>query len=659
MIIKIKDQVDKVINRNAIGLFFEDINYGLDGGLHAEMLENRAFEFVEAYGGDKIYHTRPAGMYGWYPYPKEDAASRVKLSEACPRSDKHPHYLVVRGEQPGASFSNKAYDGIYMQAGTEYIVTIYAKADTYKGAITVSVREGGVTIVSHAITVAGGDSWEQYTVTFTASQTVTKGDFVITLEKEGEVCFDYISMLPATAVLGLFRADLVEKMRQLKPGFLRFPGGCVVEGANLANRYRWKDSIGALEERVPNWNRWAVHDNIYPEGEKIRYSYYNQTLGIGFYELFLLSEYLGAKPLPILSTGIACQFQSEEKVDLQHEDFLEYIQDALDLIEFANGDAGTNWGRKRIEMGHPQPFGLELLGIGNEQWETEQIDFYDRYRLFEQEIHKKYPQIKLIGTSGPDITSEKYTSAWDFYYAELEKNPNFVYAVDEHYYMSPEWFQNNVHFYDNYSRKIKVFAGEYAAHAGNGMNRPELNHWGAALSEAAFMIGLEQNGDLIEYASYAPLLARKGYAQWSPDLIWFDGVNSYGTPSYYVQVLFSELRGDHIIKTEAMTETMAETMTEMDVEEIHSSVTASAETNTVYIKIVNTKPVKESITLELDFMVEELGELIVMTGGAEEVNSLEEPYCVTPQKNSLRVTNHMKLELQPQSLSIIVLKKKK
>ncbi len=645
MNIKIKDRIEKLINRNAIGLFFEDINYGLDGGLHAEMIENRAFEFVEAYGDERSYNTRQAGMYGWYPYPKGDTSSQMMLSEIDSRSNKNPHHLVVRAAQPGASFSNRAYDGINMQIGTEYVVTIYARADTYKGNISISVMKDQTTVAAHTITLDAGGSWRKYSITLIADQTVIKGDFVITLENIGEVCFDFISMIPVNAVLGLFRIDIVEKMKRMKPGFLRFPGGCVVEGADLGNRYRWKNSIGAKEDRIPNWNRWAVHDNSCPEGEKIRYSYYNQTLGIGFYELFLLSEYLGAKPLPILSVGIACQFQSNEKVKLQDADFWQYIQDALDLIEFANGDAGTKWGRKRIEMGHPDPFELELLGLGNEQWETESIDFYDRYRLFEQEIHKKYPYIKLIGTAGPDITSTKYTSAWEFYYTELEQNPDFVYAVDEHYYMSPEWFRSNVHFYDGYSRKIKVLAGEYAAQSGNGMNRPELNHWEAALSEAAFMIGLERNGDLIEYASYAPLLARRDYAQWSPDLIWFDGVSSYGTPSYYVQALFSELRGDHILETET------------DSEDIHSCVTASDDNANIYIKLVNTKSEKVSVTLDLDFVVEEMGEVIVMKGCGEEVNSFEKPYCITPQKNGIRFMNHMQMELQREALYIIVLKK--
>ena len=253
--------------------------------------------------------------------------------------------------------------------------------------------------------------------------------------------------------------------------------------------------------------------------------------------------------------------------------------------------------------------------------------------------------MKLIGTAGPDITSEKYSSAWDFYHTELESNPDFVYAVDEHYYMSPEWFQSNAHFYDEYSRKIKVFAGEYAAHFSNGMNRPELNNWGAALSEAAFMIGLERNGDLVEYASYAPLLARKNYAQWSPDLIWFDGESSYGTPSYYVQALFSRYRGACTLSTE------------IEQEELLHSVTLSEDHQIIYIKMVNTKPTKVSVSMDLELPVEAQGELILLKGAQMDGNSFEWPDRIAPEKYEFKFMNHGMLEIEPEALYILLLKK--
>lgn len=646
MYIKIKDIPGKLINENMIGLFFEDINYGLDGGLHAEMIENRSFEFVEAYGYDKNYHTRFAGGYGWSNYTNREDNSKIVIASSDSRGERSPHYLIFQADNEGYSFSNKAYDGICMKAYAEYQVSIYAKADKYNGDITVSIVKDKEIMASGTITLDSQSGWREYTIRLMSEATITYGDFVITLENIGTVCFDFISMLPSNAVLGLFRRDLIEKLEQIKPGFLRFPGGCVVEGANLSNSYRWKDGNGKKEERRSNWNRWAVHDNSYTEGEKIRYPYYNQSMGIGFYEYFLLSEYIGAKPLPILNVGVACQFQSDEKVNINDSKFMEYIQDALDLIEFANGDTHTPWGRLRMEMGHAEPFGLEMLGVGNEQWETKEIDFYDRYRLFEREIHKKYPNIKLIGTAGPDITSEKYSSAWDFYYSEIEKNPDFVYAVDEHYYMHPDWFKSNTHFYDNYPRKIKVFAGEYAAHYSNGMNRPELNNWGAALAEAAFLTGLERNADVVVFASYAPLLARKGFSQWSPDLIWFDGTNSYGTPSYYIQQLFGSLKGKYTLKTE------------FDSEEVNCSISFDEKNQAIYIKLVNTDSKKKIVNIDVDFDVLPYGEIVVMKGKKEEGNSLENPYHIIPLKQNFTYHNNKSMELLPESFYVITLNRK-
>lgn len=647
MNIKIKDMPDKLINDSMIGLFFEDINYGLDGGLHAEMIENRSFEFVEAYGSDKNYHTRFSGGYGWSNYPSRGNETNIIIGETNPRRKQNPHYLMFQGDNQCNSFSNKAYDGIYMKAKEEYQVTIYAKAVDYKGEITVSIIKDKKAIVQETMTLHNEPEWKQYKVTLKPDENIECGEFVITLKESGTVCFDYISMFPSDAVLGLFRRDLVEKLEQIKPGFLRFPGGCVVEGANLSNRYCWKDAIGNKEERKLNWNRWAVHDNSYDKGERIRYSHYNQSMGIGFYEYFLLCEYIGAKPLPILNVGVACQYQSTEKVSISSVTFMEYIQDALDLIEFANGDVDTRWGCVRKEMGHPNPFGLEMIGIGNEQWETKEIDYYERYRIFEKEIHKRYPDIKLIGSAGPDITTDKYTSAWDFYYSESEKNPNFVYAVDEHYYMHPDWFKNNTHFYDNYSRKIKVFAGEYAAHCSNGMNRPELNNWGAALSEAAYLIGLERNADVVEFASYAPLLARKGYTQWSPDLIWFDGKEVYGTPSYYVQQLFGSYKGNYTLETE------------LDCEEVNCSVSFHAEKKEIYIKLVNTENKIISVNVEVDFEVLADGEMVMMQGHTEEGNSLENPYHIAPSKQNVTLGNRISMDLLPESFYIITLKTNK
>ena len=645
MKLKISNQEEKKINNRLIGLFFEDINYGLDGGLHAEMLENRSFEFLEASGEDKIYRTQFKGDYGWHTYPNYTTNLRMSIESEHPLNEVNPHYLVYTSHENNQSFTNKAYDGICMKPDIPYQVSFYAYAENYKGDILISIIKDNIPVVSERIVVIQSQGWHRYEINLVSQEMISYGEFVVTLEDSGIVCFDAFSMMPSDAVYGLFRRDLVEMLKELRPGFLRFPGGCIVEGANMDNAYKWKSGIGSWEQRKPNWNRWAVHDNLDLAGEKTRYSYYNQSMGIGFYEYFLLCEYLGAVPIPIMNVGIACQYQSMEKIDIEDKAFEEYILDVLDLIEFANGDMTTKWGSIRKEMGHPEKFGLEYIGIGNEQWETEEIDFFERYRRFEKSIHAVYPQIKLIGSAGPDVISEKYTLAWEFYKAEVEKNPHFVYAIDEHYYMPPSWFKENTHFYHNYSRDIKVFVGEYAVHYGTGMNRPELNCWGAALSEAVFMTGLEKNGDIIHFASYAPLLARKGYAQWSPNLIWFDGESCYGTPSYYIQQQFSLLKGEHTLKTV------------VEEDEIDYSVSKSEDRQTIYIKLVNTHKHDKKITINFEFDIAPIGWCIMIHGAETESNSLESPKKLIPQKKEIQCINGMTYELQPESVHILIIEK--
>ena len=376
----------------------------------------------------------------------------------------------------------------------------------------------------------------------TATGDTRKALVAVELTGSGTVDFDMISVFPDNAVDGLFRRDLADMLKAIKPGFLRFPGGCVIEGFDIANRYQWKKSVGPVEERVENWNRWDTHTT--------GYNHYDQTLGLGFYEYFKLCEYIGAKALPVVSVGIACQYQSSELVDINSAEFQEYIQDALDLIEFANGDINTEWGALRAEMGHPESFGLEMIGIGNEQWETSKVNFQARYERFEQAIHEKYPDMKLIGTAGPSVQSDTYNTAWKWIREKMQQNNNFVYAVDEHYYMQPDWFYKNDDLYDRYPRDTKVFAGEYASRTQNLPNDRFSNTLNTALSEAAFMTGLERNADVVEMASYAPLFARINYTQWSPDMIWFDDVTCYGTPSYYVQKMYGNNAGDYTVKSE-------------------------------------------------------------------------------------------------------------
>ena len=586
------------IQDDMIGLFFEDINYAADGGLYAEMLENRSFEFLEAFGDKDDYYVKEDGGYGWGAYPNEEAVIRdiYMGSSLC---EENPHYMRVSTSVSHAGIVNKAYDGIYLEKDAEYIITFWARPVKYKGDYVIQVAQGERIFAECHVRADDFEEesynyYRKYVVHMTAKETCKKAQFRMLLEEAGTVEFDYISMFPANAVAGVFRADLFKLLQELHPGFIRFPGGCIVEGNTLQNRYRYKDSLKEPWRRKNNWNRWAVHGNCKENDFHSEYSHYNQTMGLGFYEYFLLCELLGCKPLPVLNVGFACQYQSTEQVSIDSEEFQEFLQDALDLIEFANGDINTKWGAVRAKLGHEKPFHLTMLGIGNEQWQTQRADFFERYTEFEKAIHAVAPQIQLIGSAGPDITSEKYEKAWKFFH-ENEDKEHFVYAVDEHYYVKPEWLYEHVDFYDNYPRTTKVFSGEYAAHPVSGFNRDDANTLEGALSEAAFLTGVERNSDVVVLASYAPLFARVGYAQWSPDMIWFDGEKSYSTPSYHVQCMYSNHMGDVTLDTNGQEKETAK-------EGIYYSLSLDSKKKEVIIKIVNSK--EESIKLELELATE-------------------------------------------------------
>ncbi len=636
------------INKGMIGLFFEDINYGADGGIYAEMIENRNFEFLDARGDKDAYYQNFDGLYGWTSYPN-DKVSVLKILSDKPYSHINPHYLRVIANDNNCGFTNKAYDGIYLEKDKSYNLNLIIKGNEYSGNIIIEVVKDNVTYASGVIEKLH-KNWSKYSVTITATETVRFGEFVIKLSTPGCVEFDYISMMPADAVLGLFRRDLTELLKDIKPGFLRFPGGCIVEGNELSNRYKWKESIGPNEHRKANWNRWAVHGNSKENHFEGPYSHYNQTLGLGYFEYFLLSEFLEAKPIPILNVGLACQYQSTEKVSADSEEFNEFIQDALDLIEFANGDESTEWGRKRIEMGHSEPFGLEYLGIGNEQWETSEVDYFKRYELFEKAIHSKYPEIKLISSAGPNVKSETYDKAWKWIREKAKENPDFTAAIDEHYYVPPQWCYDNIDFYDNYPRDVKVFAGEYAAHVGSGMNRPEVNSMEAALAEAAFMTGLEKNADVVVLAAYAPLVARLSYTQWSPDLIWFDDCKAYGTPSYYVQKMYGNNMGTYTLTSKLDA-----------VEGVYSTTSYDEENNEIIVKVINKNSTALDITLQIDEAYKLASTAISYELASKELtdyNTIDESKITMVEKRIEGISNTVTLSYLPYSFTVLRLKVK-
>ena len=639
----------KPLKEGTIGLFIEDVNFALDGGLNAEMLENPSFEAKDVYGKWDNYIVTPDGGYAWEVFPAgSDASLKIRTDRAL--FPENPHYMRLVTTKAGVGMKNKAFDGIYLTKGMKYRVSFYARSYDYKGAAFVGVYQGGVSVLGKKVSLKADGKWHRYQITLKSKVSLEKGEFAVTLLKSGSVHFDFFSMLPENAVLGIFRRDLVNYMKELRPAFLRFPGGCVVEGNNLENRYLWKNTLNIKERRKHNWNRWAVHATDESNNFRSAFSHYGQTLSIGYYEYFRLCEYLGAKPLPVVSVGIACQYMSTQFVPLDSPELEVYIQEALDVVEFALGGTETVWGSVRAEMGHPEPFPLEYLGVGNEQWLAEingkSNEFYKRFEIFEKRIHEKYPDLKIIGTVGPTVGTPSHESAWKWTRENLESDPNFVYASDEHFYVSPEWLYQNVHMYDDYPREAKVYAGEYAAHVpGSGcalFNAPQANCWEGALAEAAFMTGMEQNADVVVMASYAPLFARLGYTQWSPDLIWFDGKDSYATANYHVQKLFSCYQGDLVLPTTAD-------------EKLKLYASAVEREGAVFVKAVNASDTEQEVEIEGDFDFGSLTRILRLEGELKDFNTMEEPDKIAPLE--VAPSSERSALLPPRSVSVLVFMK--
>ena len=489
------------------GIFFEDINFGADGGLYAELVKNRSFEF-------------PQHLVGWTPF------GQVSVRDEQPCFERNPHYVHLEQttQLTGAGLDNEGFRGIGLRQGADYRFRVYARnCAAHPATLDVElVGADGATLCKGTLKVADAQ-WQPYELILRSPLTEPKARLRVVMRQAGSVDLDHLSLFPTDTWKqrpdGL-RRDLVEALRDLHPGVMRFPGGCVVEGNSLATRYEWKNTVGPVENRPLNENRWnyTFKHRAFPD--------YYQTCGLGFYEFFQLCEDIGARPLPILSVGLSCQYESHEQVPL--DNLQPYIQDALDLIEFANGPATSTWGKVRAEMGHPAPFGLQFIGIGNEQWGPEYVQ---RLAPFIQAIRRQWPEVQIVGSAGPSADGDKFDYLWP------EMRRLGADLVDQHYYMSPEWFLRNAARYDRYPRKgTKVFAGEYAAH---DASCGKANNFRSALAEAAFMTGLERNADVVRLATYAPLFAHVDAWQWNPDLIWFDNLHLMRTPNYYVQQLYA------------------------------------------------------------------------------------------------------------------------
>jgi alpha-L-arabinofuranosidase len=502
------------------GVFFEDINYGADGGLYAELVQNRSFEHLES-------------LYSWAAVSR-GAVGTMTVESADPLDANNPHYLRLNVRTPGKGFgaANYGFGGIAVKQSENYLFSVRARADAwFKGALAAVIEdETGQALGQCKIEGLTGP-WKKFDGTIRSSSASSHARLVVLASAEGRVDLDVVSLFPENTWKrrrnGL-RADLVQMLAGMKPAFIRFPGGCIVEGKDLANAYRWKDTIGDIAERKQNWNRWqdALHPGHAPQ--------YYQTYGLGFFEYFQMCEDLGAEPVPILNCGMSCQYQDKQLVPLDRLD--PFVQDALDLIEFANAPASTPWGAKRAAMGHPEPFRMKYVGIGNEQWDEV---YFERYLVFYRALKARYPDIKLVTTSGPGVDDQWWKLAWGKFRSGTPAD-----IVDEHYYRAPSWFLDNYDRYDRYDRRgPKVFAGEFAAHDGGA----KPNNLRSALSEAAFMTGLLRNAEVVVMSAYAPLFAKAGSTQWTPDLIWFDNTRAYGSSSYHVQAMYGRNRPDVII----------------------------------------------------------------------------------------------------------------
>lgn len=628
------------ISPTMYGLFFEDINFGADGGLYGELIKNRSFEF-------------PQNLMGWKTF------GNVELKNDGP-FERNPHYVRLTSAGHGhkhTGLQNEGFFGIGVKKGEEYRFSVWARSekgdtaalrvllvDPYNLAESQNIAEATVKVAS--------PEWKKYTVTLTPKLTMQKAELRIFLKKPDNkvVDLEHISLFPVKTFNGHengLRADVAQKLADVHPGVFRFPGGCIVEGTELPDRYQWKNTVGPVENRPTNRNRWeyTFPNRFYPD--------YFQSGGLGFYEFFLLSEEMGAAPLPVLNVGLVCQYQNNDlKAHVPVDSLDEYIQDALDLVEFANGPVESKWGALRAEMGHPASFGLKYLGVGNEQWGPEYVE---RLSKFVDVLREKCPEIKIVGSSGPSPSGDKF----DYLWPEMKKLK--VDLVDEHYYANEDWFRKNAARYDSYDRKgPKVFAGEYACH-GKGK---KYNHFNASLLEAAFMTGLERNADIVEMATYAPLLAHYEGWQWRPDMIWFDNLESVATASYYVQQMYAQNKGTNVLSAtvDAQPLTGAEGQNGL-----YATAAFDAPTGDYIVKVVNTAANAQDLNIKLDKLKknDKISSVEIITLTSQDPmaeNTVANPDVIKPVTATQEVALDAKnpdytLSMEPNSFKVLRFKK--
>ena len=549
---------EKNISDKLIGIFFEDISYAADGGLYAELVQNRDFEY------------NAKDRREWNATTAWHSTSPIEISTQHPLSSNNPHYAVIAAD----TLWNDGWDGIAIEAGQKYNFSMYVLANGQKQTFLIQLVDTDGTLLASSKLKAEGGDWQQYTCVLHAKKSSAKARLAIIPQKAVRMGVDMISLFPQATFMnhpnGL-RRDLAQIIADLKPKFVRFPGGCMSHGQGLDNIYHWNHTVGPLQDRKPDFNIWGYH----------------QTRGLGFFEFFQFCEDIGAEPLPVLAAGVPCQNSvanaqgiGGQQGGIPMDQMPAYIQELLDMIEWANGDPATSkWAKMRADAGHPAPFNLKYIGIGNE--DIIGTVFEERYEMICKAIRQKYPEIKICGTVGPFHTpSADYIEGWDF----TKKHPDLQYMVDEHYYESTGWFMHHRDYYDGYDRTMpKVYLGEYAA--STNVKRPNIE---TALAEALYLTDVERNGDVVEMTSYAPMLAKDKHHNWDPDMIYFSNTEVRPTPAYHVQRMFSVYGGDKYISSSL---NIAPELKHR----VGASVVRDSKTGRSYLKLVNALPVELTI----------------------------------------------------------------
>lgn len=623
----------KNISSDLFGIFFEDLNYAADGGLYAELVQNRSFE----YQATEQLNWTP--MTAWELATRDGGRGSLTIADALPVHPNNPHYVVVETQQSGAGvgLANTGFDGIAVQAGEQYDFSMFARqlftGNRWGGSgvlessarLVVRLENKERIVLGETTLEVSGRDWQRVTSAINATNADSSARLVVLSQTKGGVALDEISLFSRQAFKhranGL-RADLAQAIADLQPKFMRFPGGCLVHGSGLGNMYRWKDSIGPIEQRRGQANLWGYH----------------QSLGLGYFEYFQFCEDIGAKPLPVVPAGVCCQNADHQggtgQRGLPLDAMPAYIQDVLDLIEWAKGPTNSTWGAQRAAAGHPAPFNLQYLGVGNEDHITPV--FKERFKLIHDAVKAKHPEITIIGTVGPSPTGEDYDEGWKI------ADEFRVAIVDEHYYEKPEWFLNNLQRYDHYDRaKSKVYLGEYAAH-----DTGRANTLRSALAEAAYMTSLERNGDIVRLASYAPLLANERHIQWRPDMIYFNNTNILLTANYYVQQMFGQNQGDTYLPSDSKTTNLI------------TSVVQEKKTGDIIVKLVNVTdtPVASQLNFIGDIQIDSKAEKTILAGDLSSANTFANPRNIVPVTSDMVAGTTFSCEAPAHSLTVIRMK---